>query len=56
MPPTSTSYTPSKEQELEPSHTRLLESSILWKCCSASVKEIGGRGAPEVPPNPAGRQ
>lgn len=56
MPPTPTSYTPSKEREPEPGRTRLLESSALWKCCSASVKEIGGGDTPEVPPNAAGRQ
>lgn len=57
VPPTPTSYAPSTEREPQPRRTRLLsESSALWKCCSASVKEIGGRGAPGVPPNPAGRQ
>lgn len=56
LTPTPISYTPSKEQEPEPSRTRLSESSALWKCCSASAKEIGGRGVPEVPPNPAERQ
>lgn len=54
--PTATSYTPSKEREPEPGRTRLPESSALWKCCSASVKEIGGGDAPEVLLNPAGRQ
>lgn len=56
VPPTPTAYTPTTEREPEPGRTRLSESSALWKCCSASVKEIGGGGAAEVPPDPAGRQ